>query len=344
MNNNQDEDDRVYEFGEEGEPEWAPEMETAAPAAGKLRDVEKMYLRDIRMQPHLSNEETLQLIREIRALERDPANQEEADAKRHRIINANMRLVATLAMRKFLGRGVELVDLLSEGSFAISIAIDKFDLERDVQFSTCLYYWIMQKLQLATIQYGSDIRIPTWVDVKIRQMYMCRVCLASELGIEEEQVPPAAIAAAMGKDSTGKETTEADVISLMEIYRSKTAKKIDSMVKKNHLKESDGNEDPLELQDDSLTRLEVRLLDEKQQLLLKVIELLDNPKQVEVLKMRYGFLTGKEMSQTEIGQYYESMGRKGCTRQRIQQIEKEALENLRTPYFVKKMREFGLID
>ena len=344
MNNNQDEDDQVFELGEEGEPEWALEMETAAPAAGKLRDVEKMYLRDIRMQPSMTNEETVELIREIRLLEKDPANQEQVDARKHRIINANMRLVATLAMKRFLGRGVELVDLLSEGSFAISVAIDKFDTERDVQFSTCLYYWIMQKLQLAVIQYGPDIRIPTWVDVKIRQMYACRVQLASSMGIEEEQVPPAAIAAAMGKDSTGKVTTEGDVLSLMEIYRNKMAKKIDATVKKNHLKESDGNEDPFELQDDSMDRLEVRLLSEKQQLLLKVIDLLENDKQKEVLKMRYGFMTGKEMSQTEIGQYYQSLGRKGSTRQRIQQIEQEALEQLRSPYYVKKMRDFGLID
>ena len=151
MSNNQDEDNRAFEFGEEGEPEWITEMETAAPSTVKLRDVEKMYLRDIRMQPSMTNEETVELIREIRSLEKDPANQEEVDAKRHRIINANMRLVATLAMKRFLGRGVELVDLLSEGSFAISAAIDKFDTERDVQFSTCLYYWIMQKLQLEMV-------------------------------------------------------------------------------------------------------------------------------------------------------------------------------------------------
>lgn len=344
MNNNQDEDDRIIEFGEEGEPEWCTGMEPAAPAAGKLRDIEKMYLRDIRMQPKLSNEETVQLIREIRALERDPTNQEQVDLKRHRIINSNMRLVATLAMRKFLGKGVELVDLLSEGSFAISAAIDKFDLTRDVQFSTCLYYWVMQALQLAVIKYGPDIRIPTWVDVKIKQMYMHRVQLASELGIEEDSVSPAAIAAAMGKDSTGKETTEADVLALMEIYHNKIAKKIDATVKKNHLKESDGSEDPFELQDNSMDRLEVRLLDEKQKLLLKVIELLENEKQREVLKMKYGFMTGKEMSFAEIGQYYQSLGRKGCTRQRIMQVEREALEQLRTPYFMKKMRDFGLID
>lgn len=316
---------------------------TISPAAG-LRDVETMYLRDIKAQPILTNEETVKLIREIRAIQGQPAQHDAWLAKRHRIINANMRLVAAVAIRKFRGRGVELSDLLSEGSFAISDAIDHFDLDRDIQFSTCLYYWIKQKLQIAVVKYGTDIRIPTWVDVKIKQMYLHRVQLANKMNVDEDSVPPAAVAAAMGKDSKGRETTEADVISLMEIYHKKVAKKIDASINNTRTRDAGDTDDPLELQDDVPTRLEVRVLDDKQKLMLQVIEMIGNPKQEEVLKMKYGFITGKEMSLAEIGRYYESLGEPGCTRERIRQVEQKALERLRSPYFIKKMQQLGLID
>ena len=330
------------EFRERTEIE-AEARAASVPAAG-LRDVETMYMRDIKSQPMLSNEETVQLIREIRAIQNNPELHEEWLAKRHRIINANMRLVAAIAIRKFRGKGMELTDLLSEGSFAIAAAIDHFDLDRETQFSTCLYYWIKQKLQLAVIKYGTDIRVPTWVDVKIKQMYLHRLQLATEMGIDEESVPPAAVAASMGKDSQGRETTEADVISLMEIYHKKIAKKIDSSINNTRTKDAGDSDDPLELADDAPTRLELRVLDDKQKLMLKVIEMIGNPKQEEVLKMRYGFVTGKEMSLAEIGRYYESLGETGCSRERIRQVEQKALERLRSPYFIKKMQQLGLID
>lgn len=314
-----------------------------APAAG-LKDVESMYMRDIKAQPLLSNEETIQLIREIRAIQDKPELHDEWLAKRHRIINANMRLVATMAVKQFRGKGMEFADLLSEGSFAISAAIDHFDLERETQFSTCLYYWIKQKLQLAVIRYGTDIRIPTWVDVKIKQMYTHRLQLAAEMGIDEESVPPAAVAASMGPDSQGRETTEADVISLMEIYHKKIAKKIDASINNSRTNDRGDDDDPLELADDAPTRLDIRVQDDKRKLMLKIIEMLDDPKQEEVLKMRYGFVTGKEMSLAEIGRYYESLGQSGCSRERIRQVEVKALKRLRSPYFIKKMQELGLID
>lgn len=332
----EEEDNERLEIEKESRTEFSP-------VAG-LRNVESMYLNDIKAQPLLSNEETVQLIREMNAIKAQPEKLQEWRTKRNMIINANMRLVAAIALRKFRGKGVELVDLLSEGTFAIEDAIEHFDPDRDAQFSTCLYYWIRQRLQIAVVKYGTDIRIPTWVDVKIKQMYLHRIQLANEMGVDEDTVTPAAIAASMGKDSSGKETTEDDVISLMEIYKKKIAKKVDASVNTTRTKDVGDTDDPLELPDNSMNRLEARVKDDKRHLMLQVIEMIRNSKQEEVLKMRYGFVTGKEMTLAEIGRYYESLGMPGCTRERIRQVEQKALEKLRSPYFIKKMQELGLID
>lgn len=332
-----DEDERLEE-SEREEIESSVRSPDALAAAPQFNgNVESMYLNDIKKQPLLTNEETIQLIRELRAIKGDASREKEYLSKKHKIINANMRLVATIAIRKFINRGVELGDLLSEGSFAIASAIENYDLTRDVQFSTCLYYWIKQQLQLAVIKYGTDIRVPTWVDVKIKQMYMHRLQIATEQNIDEDAVKPAAIAAAM-------ETTEAEVLSLMEIYHTKIAKKLDSSVNVNRINDSFSDDDTYELQDNTPSKFELRVLSDKQKNMIKVIEMLGNKKQIEVLKMKYGFTTGQEMNNAEIGRYYESLGQKGCTRERIRQIEEEALEKLRTPYFMKKMQELGVID
>lgn len=332
-----DEDERLEE-SEREEIESSVRSPDALAAAPQFKgSVESMYLNDIKKQPLLTNEETIQLIRELRAIKGDASREKEYLSKKHKIINANMRLVATIAIRKFVNRGVELGDLLSEGSFAIASAIENYDLTREAQFSTCLYYWIKQQLQLAVIKYGTDIRVPTWVDVKIKQMYMHRLQIAAEENIDEDSVKPAAIAAAM-------ETTEAEVLSLMEIYHKKIAKKLDSSTNVNRTNDSSSDDDTYELQDNTPSKFELRVLSDKQKNLIKVIEMLGNKKQIEVLKMKYGFTTGQEMNNAEIGRYYESLGQKGCTRERIRQIEEEALEKLRTPYFMKKMQELGVID
>ena len=270
-------------------------------------DSVRLYLREIGKIPLLNGEQEVMLAKRI--VDGDKAAK---DA----MAEANLRLVVSIA-KKYIGRGLDLLDLIEEGNTGLLRAVEKFDYTKGFKFSTYATWWIRQAITRAIADQARTIRIPVHMVETINKLIRTQRRLVQELGREPL---PEEIAAEM----------EMDVDKVNHIMKIKQ-----DIVS---LEAPVGEEDDSMLGDfiadeDSLTPEEAATHQLLKEHVNGVLALL-TPREQKILRMRFGLEDGRSHTLEEVGQEF------GVTRERIRQIEAKALAKLRKHRESKKLRDY----
>ena len=272
-----------------------------------MDDPVKMYLKDIGKVPLLSADDEIELARKM--MDGD------ADAKRELSI-ANLRLVVSIAKR-YVGRGMQFLDLIQEGNLGLMKAVEKFDYQKGFKFSTYATWWIRQAITRAIADQARTIRIPVHMVETINKVLRVQRQLMQEFGREPT---PEEIAKEMG-------IPEQRVVEIQKISQDPVS-----------LETPIGEEEDSHLGDFIEDEQAPAPTDAVASSLLKeqLIHVLDTltPREEKVLRLRYGIDDGKPRTLEEVGKEFN------VTRERIRQIEAKALRKLRHPSRSKKLKEF----
>ena len=270
-------------------------------------DPVKMYLKEIGNVILLTPEEETELA--IRIAEGDE------DAKR-RLAEANLRLVVSVAKR-YVGRGMQLLDLIQEGNLGLMRAVEKFDYQKGYKFSTYATWWIRQAITRSIADQGRTIRIPVHMVETMNRLLRLSRQMVQELGREPR---PEELAEKSGipVDKIGeilKMTQEP--VSLNTPIGEEDDSRLGDFIEDEHV------EVPLDAATYSLL----------QEQLGEVMSTLTEREQ-KVLEMRFGLQDGHSRTLEEVGKEFQ------VTRERIRQIESKALRKLRHPSRSRKLRDF----
>ena len=296
---------------ENGELEAAPTEEELARyddlGEGRLDDPVRMYLKEIGKIKLLTPEE------ELETAKRMAEGDEEA---RKRMSEANLRLVVSIAKR-YVGRGMQLLDLIQEGNLGLMKAVEKFDYTKGYKFSTYATWWIRQSITRAIADQARTIRIPVHMVETINRVLRTSHSMVQTLGREPTT------------EEVAKEL-HMDVPKVEEIM--KIAQEPVS------LETPVGEEEDSHLgdfiQDDDASqpseKASYTLLREQLEDVLATL----TPREQQVLRMRFGLQDGKPHTLEEVGKEFD------VTRERTRQIESKALRKLRHPSRSKKLKDF----
>ena len=275
--------------------------------SAKVNDPVRMYLKEIGVVPLLTNEEEKELALAVEA--------GDVEAKQ-RLAEANLRLVVSIAKR-YVGRGMQFLDLIQEGNMGLMKAVDKFDYSKGFKFSTYATWWIRQAITRAIADQARTIRIPVHMVETINKLVREQRNLLQELG---QDPTPEQIAERM--DMTPDKVREILKIAQEPVSLETPIGEEDD----SHLGdfiEDEVIENPV----DYTTRIVLReQLDE-------VLDTLTD-REENVLRLRFGLDDGKMRTLEDVGKVFN------VTRERIRQIEAKALRKLRQPSRSKPLRDF----
>ena len=296
---------------ENGELEAAPTEEELARyddlGEGRLDDPVRMYLKEIGKIKLLTPEE------ELETAKRMAEGDEEA---RKRMSEANLRLVVSIAKR-YVGRGMQLLDLIQEGNLGLMKAVEKFDYTKGYKFSTYATWWIRQSITRAIADQARTIRIPVHMVETINRVLRTSHSMVQTLGREPTT------------EEVAKEL-HMDVPKVEEIMKiAQEPVSLETPVgeeEDSHLGDFIQDDDASQPSEEaSYTLLREQLED--------VLATL-TPREQQVLRMRFGLQDGKPHTLEEVGKEFD------VTRERIRQIESKALRQLRHPSRSKKLKDF----
>ncbi|MGD2078901.1 MAG: sigma-70 family RNA polymerase sigma factor [Chloroflexota bacterium] len=292
-----------------------------------------LYFREMGQQGLLSAEEEVQLAKEIEAgrlaetaLAEDELSLDETDeyvrvrevgnAARAHLIRANTRLVVSIA-KKYRGRGLQFLDLIQEGNVGLMKAVEKYDYRRGNRFSTYATWWIRQAVTRALANHGRTIRIPAHLGGRISKLYQVAQELEQELG---------------------RQPTAEEIAANMDLPAERVRWMLRTSRQPVHLERPVGDESDAEL-GDFIEDVELPQPAETvaQNMLTEEIgEILDQltPREARILRLRYGLQDGESRTLKEVGEMF------GLSRERIRQLEKEALRKLRHPNFAGHLRQY----
>jgi RNA polymerase primary sigma factor len=293
-----------------------------------------LYFREMGQQGLLSAEEEVQLAMEIEAgraavealesgsvvdpneIDRLEHAREVGDAARAHLIRANTRLVVSIA-KKYRGRGLQFLDLIQEGNVGLMKAVEKYDYRRGNRFSTYATWWIRQAVTRALANHGRTIRIPAHLGGRISKLYQ----VAQEL--EQEY---------------GRQPTAEEIAENMDLPADRVRWMLRTSRQPVHLERPVGDESDAEL-GDFIEDIEAPAPAETvaQTMLTEEIgDILDQltPREARILRLRYGLQDGESRTLKEVGEMF------GLSRERIRQLEKEALRKLRHPNFAGHLRQY----
>jgi RNA polymerase primary sigma factor len=323
------------DFAEEDEQEEPSMTADSAefPGAHNAEDIVSIYLKEIGRVPLLSRDEEVAFARQIREsqqaarrlknpelddehrlqLEQDVYEGQEA---RRRLIEANSRLVVSIA-KKYLGRGVSLLDLIQEGNIGLIRAVEKFDYRRGFKFSTYATWWIRQAITRAIADQGRTIRVPVHMHDIINKLLHTSRRLLQELG---------------------REPTVEELARELDIPPRKVERVMRIAQRPLSLEQPVGDEQNTFLGDfiedeTSLSPGESAtwaLLREQMEEILASL----TPREGYILRLRFGLRDGHIYTLEEVGQKF------GVTRERIRQIEAKALHRLRHPRHSRRLRDY----
>ena len=267
----------------------------------------KLYLKDIGKYPLLSMEEEIELARKM--------SEGDEDAKQQ-LSQANLRLVVSIA-KKYVGRGMQFLDLIQEGNLGLMKAVEKFDYSRGYKFSTYATWWIRQAITRAIADQARTIRIPVHMVETIHKQARVTRLLLQELGRDPF---PSEIAERMG-------IPESRVIEIQKIAQDPVS-----------LETPVGEEDDSHLgdfiQDDNTKSpgdiVTSTMLREQLSNVLSTL----TPREQKVLILRYGIEDGRPRTLEDVGKVFN------VTRERIRQIEAKALRKLRHPSRSKRLKDY----
>ena len=265
-------------------------------------DRSRIHLRD----RSLSNEERVRLLMNVNT----------GEQARIKLVEANTRLVVSVA-KKYIGQGVPFLDLIQEGNIGLMKAVEKFDYHRGYKFSTYATWWIRQGITRALAQQSRLIRLPVHAGDQIRRIYR----MAEQLEQETGRKPTAEEIAGQTGLTVGK------VERLLRISRYPVS-----------LERPVGDDGDTEFGDfiedeESPAPADVAY----QRLLREALEEVMNaltPREVRILRLRFGLRDGHAHTLEEVGEKF------GLTRERIRQIEHQALDHLRQERRKKQLRDY----
>ena len=288
-------------------PEELTDEELLGSNSAKVNDPVRMYLKEIGVVPLLSNEEEKELAIAV----------ENGDLEaKQRLAEANLRLVVSIAKR-YVGRGMQFLDLIQEGNMGLMKAVDKFDYSKGFKFSTYATWWIRQAITRAIADQARTIRIPVHMVETINKLVREQRNLLQELG---QDPTPEQIAERM--DMTPDKVREILKIAQEPVSLETPIGEEDD----SHLGdfiEDEVIENPV----DYTTRVVLReQLDE-------VLDTLTD-REENVLRLRFGLDDGKIRTLEDVGKVFN------VTRERIRQIEAKALRKLRHPSRSKQLKDF----
>jgi len=270
-------------------------------------DSVRMYLREIGRIPLLSTEEEVRLAKRV----------EKGDkVAKKKLAEANLRLVVSIA-KKYIGRGLSLLDLIQEGNTGLMRAVEKFDYKKGYKFSTYATWWIRQAITRAIADQARTIRIPVHMIETINKLIRVQRQLVQDLGREPT---PEEIAQEMGLDLEKVEhiiKISQETVSLEAPVGEEEDSKLGDFI------EDDKNLSPEENAIHQLLRGHVYEF---------LAEL--TPREQKILKMRFGLEDGRTHTLEEVGQEF------GVTRERIRQIEAKALQKLKKHPESEKIRDY----
>ncbi len=301
------------EFFESEEEETEEDLsgEITVPETVGIDDPVRMYLKEIGKIPLLNAQEEQSLAQRIT----EGTDHEKIEAKR-KLAEANLRLVVSIAKR-YLGRGLQFLDLIQEGNLGLLKAVDKFDYTKGFKFSTYATWWIRQSITRAIADSARTIRIPVHMVETINRLVRTQRQMLQELG----------------REPTAEELAErlntpvARVRDIMQISQEPVS-----------FETPIGEEEDSHLgdfiQDDS-SQIPVDAATEKllHEQLMNVINQLSDREQ-KVLQLRFGLLDGKPRTLEEVGKEFN------VTRERIRQIEAKALRKLRHPSRSRQLKDY----
>ncbi len=318
------------EDGEEASPHAAPLFDLSNVP---IDDSVGLYFREMGQQGLLSAEEEVTLAMEIEAgKEAETRMKDEilsddemdelvnlqviADMARAHLIRANTRLVVSIA-KKYRGRGLQFLDLIQEGNVGLMKAVEKYDYRRGNRFSTYATWWIRQAVTRALANHGRTIRIPAHLGGRISKLYQ----VAQEL--EQEY---------------GRQPTAEEIAEHMELPAERVRWMLRTSRQPVHLERPVGDESDAEL-GDFIEDVEAPPPAESvanKMLTEELGEILDQltPREARILRLRYGLQDGESRTLKEVGEMF------GLSRERIRQLEKEALRKLRHPNFAGHLRQY----
>ena len=292
---------------EEGGEEYDDALNTDGIA---IDDPVKVYLKEIGRVPLLTPEEEIDLALKIQAGGPD------GEKAKQRLSEANLRLVVSIAKR-YVGRGMQFLDLIQEGNLGLIKAVEKFDHTKGFKFSTYATWWIRQAITRAIADQARTIRIPVHMVETINKVKKVSSQLLHEMGHD-----PSAEEIA--------ERLEMPVDKVREIMRvAQEPVSLETPIgeeEDSHLGDFIPDDDaPIPAEAASQTLLKEQLAD-----VLKTL----TPREEKVLRLRFGLEDGRPRTLEEVGKEFN------VTRERIRQIEAKALRKLRHPSRSRKLRDF----
>ncbi len=272
-----------------------------------LTDPVRIYLKEIGRVSLLTQEQEQALARRI----------EEGDEQaKNQMIEANLRLVVAVAKR-YVGRGMQFLDLIQEGNLGLLKAVEKFDYRKGYKFSTYATWWIRQSITRAIADQARTIRIPVHMVETIN-----RVARASHQLVQDY----------------GREPTSAEIAAYLDLPLIKVEEIMKLALDPISLETPIGEEDDSHLGDfiqdgDASEPMEAATANSLREQLDKALATL-TPREEKVLRLRFGFEDGKAHTLEEVGKEFN------VTRERVRQIESKALRRLRHPSKAKALRDF----
>ena len=305
------EEEESAELVKEEEAEAEAEEDTPVPDldnAISIDDPVKMYLKEIGALPLLTSEEEIVLAKTVEAGMRADALPEEKEAAleaKKELADRNLRLVVSIA-KKYLGRGLQFLDLIQEGNLGLLKAVDKFDYTKGYKFSTYATWWIRQAITRAIADQARTIRVPVHMVETINKLNRISRQLLQE----------------NGREATNEELAKAMGVSLAKV---REVKKIaqDPISLETPIGEKEDShlgdfiEDHEAIAPDDAAG-SILLREQIEELLTGLTE-----RERQVLELRFGLKDGKTRTLEEVGKYFD------VTRERIRQIEGKALSKLK---------------
>lgn len=274
-------------------------------------DPVRLYLKEIGKYPLLTTEEEIALAKQIA----EGTPEEQAAAKK-KLSEANLRLVVSIAKR-YVGRGMQFLDLIQEGNLGLIKAAEKFDYTKGYKFSTYATWWVRQAITRAIADQARTIRIPVHMVETINKLIRVNRQLAQELGRDPT---PAEIAKEMG-------ISESKVREIIKIAQEPVS--LETPIgeeEDSHLGDFIEDENapaPAEVASNAMMREQLQ----------EVLHTL-TPREEKVIRLRFGLEDGQAHTLEEVGKEFN------ITRERIRQIEAKALRKIRHPGRSKKLRDY----
>jgi len=296
-------------------------------------DTVGLYLKEMTRVPLLSCAEEVRIAKQIvrgraalkqlsqtvknrQRCERLQSQVEQGLVAREHLIKANTRLVVSIAKR-YMGQGVPFLDLIQEGNLGLMKAVEKYDYTRGFRFSTYATWWIRQTITRAIADQARTIRLPVYMSDRLRRLY--------QVARQIEQ-------------TNGQQATAEEIADELNV----DARKVQWMLKASwqplSLEQPVGEEEDNELAsfiEDDTTPSPAQvaynnMLREKVEEVLSTL----SPREANILRLRFGLVNGRAYTLKEVGQKF------GLTRERIRQIESQALRRLRHPSRSRQLRDY----